>query len=225
MLCEFLCRVRIVILTSFSDKNISRINISAHSVRNIACFCKHMFNDYIFDILCIAWFCNFFRNISLFLCLISWSISVESICSRFLRRAFMLSLMHTSFYYSFLRVISRFLFIISNAWSRRLFSSFSPHRFWCFETYFWLLFRVSSFQISRAVKSLSRRRFWLKNRWISIFSCFFRKLFWRSSIFWIFWLRQYFCVQSACSQYLICVLRQSLLLHSSSAFISFLVFF
>ena len=145
MFCKFLCRVRIVILTLFFDESISRINVFAHNVRSIICFCKHMFNDYIFDILCIAWFCNFFYNISSFLCLISWSISVKSICSRSLRRAFMLSLMHIFSYRSFLRVISRFLFIILNAWSRRLFSSFSLYRFWCFKTCFWFLFRVSSF--------------------------------------------------------------------------------
>ena len=142
-----------------------------------------MFNDRISDILCTALLCNFFHNISSFLCLILWSFSIESIYSRFLRRVFMWLLMHIFSSRYFLRIISHFLFIILYAWFRRSSSSSSFLLFWCSETCFWLLFRVLSFWISRVVKSSSRRRLWLKSCWISIFSCFFWRLLWRSSIF------------------------------------------
>ena len=54
MFCEFSYKTRIIILTSFSNKNILRIDIFTHNVRNIIYFCKHMFNDHISDILCIV---------------------------------------------------------------------------------------------------------------------------------------------------------------------------
>ena len=167
----------------FSDKNISRIDASARNVRNIVYFYTCMFNDRIFDILYITLLCNFFCNISSFLCLISWSFSIKSIYSRLLRRVLMWSLIHIFSSRYFLRVISHFLFIISNAWFRRSSSLSSFFRSWCLETCSWLVFRVLSFQISRVVRSSSRRRLWFKNRWISIFFCFLRRLFWRSLIF------------------------------------------
>ena len=136
MFCEFSCKIRIIILTFFFNINISRIDVFARNVRNIIYFCKHIFNDYISDILCIILLCNFFCNILSFLYLISWSFSVELIYLSFLRRVFILSLMDISFSRYFLRVISRFLFITSSAWFRRLFLSFSLFRFWCFKTCF-----------------------------------------------------------------------------------------
>ena len=136
MFCEFSCKVRIVILTSFSDENISRINVFARNVRNIVYFYTHMFNNRISDTLCIVLFYNFFCNISSFLCLILWLFSVKSIYSRLLHRVFMLSLMHTFSSCYFLQVILHFLLIISGAWFRRSFLSFSFLCFWCLKAYF-----------------------------------------------------------------------------------------
>ena len=113
MFYEFSCKTRIVILMFFSNKNISRINVFAYNVRSIVYSCTCMFNDCISDILYITLLCNFFYNISSFLCLISWSFSVESVYSRFLRRVFMWSLIYIFFSHYSLRIISYFLFIIS----------------------------------------------------------------------------------------------------------------
>ena len=116
------------------NKNISRIDVFARNVRSIIYFCIRMFSNRISDILCIALFCNFFYNISSFLYLISWLFSIKSVYSWLLRRVFMWSLIHIFSFRYFLRIILHFLFIISNAWSRRLFSLFSFFCFWCFET-------------------------------------------------------------------------------------------
>ena len=87
--CKLFCRARIVILMIFSDENISQIDVFARNIRSIIYSCTRMFSDCILDILCISFLCNFFCNISSFLCLILWLFSIESVYSRFLRRVFM----------------------------------------------------------------------------------------------------------------------------------------
>ena len=183
MFYEFLCKARIIILTFFFNENISQIDVFAHNVRNITYFCKYKFNNYIFNILYIVLLCNFFCNISSFLCLILWSFSVKSVYSRLLRRVFMLSLIHIFSCRYFLWIISYSLFIILSAWSRQFCSSFSLFRFWCLKTYSWFLFYILLFWISRVIRSSSRQRFWFKSYWISIFSYFLWRLFWRSLTF------------------------------------------
>ena len=112
MLCKFLCKICIIILIFFSDENISRIDVSARSVRNIIYSCTCMFNNCISDILYITFLCNFFCNISSFSCLISWLFLIKSIYSRLLRCVFKWLLMYIFFFSLFLA--NHFTFFIYN---------------------------------------------------------------------------------------------------------------
>ena len=52
--CDDNCKSRIFTLKRSFNENILLYNVFARNVRNVVYFCKHTFNNYIFDIIRIA---------------------------------------------------------------------------------------------------------------------------------------------------------------------------